>query len=54
LKKLLERVTAYNGNAKNNIKSFHILRPIPTLQIDTVTNLTSGPDPEGFWQNEGY
>jgi hypothetical protein len=54
LKKLLERVTAYNGNAKNNIKSFHILRPIPTPQIDTVTNLTSGPDPEGFWQNEGY
>jgi starch-binding outer membrane protein, SusD/RagB family len=52
--KLIERVTAYNGSAKNNIKSFHILRPIPTPQIDAVTNLTSGPDPNGFWQNEGY
>jgi len=52
--KLIERVTAYNGSAKANIKSFHTLRPIPTPQIDAVTNLTSGPDPEGFWQNEGY
>jgi starch-binding outer membrane protein, SusD/RagB family len=52
--KLIERVTAYNGSAKNNMKSFHILRPIPTPQIDAVTNLTSGPDPNGFWQNEGY
>jgi hypothetical protein len=52
--KLVERVTAYNGSAKSNIKSFHTLRPIPTPQIDAVTNLTSGPDPDGFWQNEGY
>lgn len=52
--KLIERVTAYNGSAKINIKSFHTLRPIPTPQIDAVTNLTSGPDPKGFWQNEGY
>ncbi len=52
--KLIERVTLYNGSAKNNIKSFHILRPIPTPQIDAVTNLTSGPDPNGFWQNTGY
>jgi len=52
--KLIERVTDYNGSAKNNIKSFHTLRPIPTPQIDAVTNLTSGPDPNGFWQNEGY
>ncbi len=52
--KLVEMVTAYNGSAKDNIKSFHTLRPIPTPQIDAITNLTSGPDPDGFWQNEGY
>lgn len=52
--KLIERVTAYNGSAKTNIQSFHTLRPIPTPQIDAVTNLTSGPDPDGFWQNTGY
>ena len=52
--KLVERLTAYNGTAGLNIKAFHTLRPIPTPQIDAVTNLTTGPDPEGFWQNEGY
>ncbi|HUV01673.1 MAG TPA: RagB/SusD family nutrient uptake outer membrane protein, partial [Bacteroidales bacterium] len=52
--KLLERITTYNGSAKINIKNFHTLRPIPTPQIDAVTNLTSGPDPDGFWQNSGY
>ncbi len=52
--KLIERLTAYNGTAGLNIKAFHTLRPIPTPQIDAVTNLTTGPDPEGFWQNEGY
>jgi hypothetical protein len=52
--KLIERVTAYNGSAKDNIKSFHTLRPIPTPQMDAITNRTSGPDPNGFWQNEGY
>ena len=52
--KLLERVTAFNGSARDNIREFHTLRPIPTPQIDAITNLTSGPDPEGFWQNAGY
>jgi starch-binding outer membrane protein, SusD/RagB family len=52
--KLIERVQLYNGSAKNNIQSFHLLRPIPRPQLDAVTNLTSGPDPNGFWQNEGY
>ena len=51
---LLERVTQYNGSAAPNIKSYHVLRPIPQPQMDAVTNRTSGPDPEGFWQNEGY
>lgn len=52
--KLLERVNLYNGTAKNYIKSFHLLRPIPQPQLDAITNRTSGADPNGFWQNPGY
>ena len=52
--KLIERVTLYNGIAAPNIKSYHTLRPIPQPQMDAITNKTCGPDPEGFWQNEGY
>jgi hypothetical protein len=52
--KLIERVTMYNGTAGANIQSFHVLRPIPQPQMDAVSNKTSRPDPEGFWQNEGY
>jgi starch-binding outer membrane protein, SusD/RagB family len=52
--KLVERVTLYNGTAKNYIQSFHVLRPIPRPQLDAITNLTAGPDPNGFWQNTGY
>ncbi|MGB8490510.1 MAG: RagB/SusD family nutrient uptake outer membrane protein [Bacteroidales bacterium] len=52
--RLIQRVQAYNGSAMNNIKGFHTLRPIPTPQMDAITNRTAGPDPEGFWQNEGY
>ena len=52
--KLVSRVTLYNGSAKNNIQSFHTLRPIPRPQLDAITNLTTAPDPNGFWQNSGY
>jgi hypothetical protein len=52
--KLLERVQLHNGSAKNNIQSFHVLRPIPTPQLDAITNGTTEPDPNGFWQNSGY
>jgi len=52
--KLVERVQLYNGSAKNNIQSFHVLRPIPQPQLDAVTNRTTGEDPNGFWQNTGY
>jgi hypothetical protein len=52
--KLVDRVKLYNGSAKNNIQSFHTLRPIPRPQLDAITNLTSVPDPNGFWQNTGY
>ncbi len=52
--KLIERVTLYNGSARPNIQSFHTLRPIPRPQLDAITNLTSGSDINGFWQNPGY
>jgi len=52
--KLVERVTLYNGYAKDNIKSIHTLRPIPQPQLDAITNKTAGPDANGFWQNPGY
>jgi hypothetical protein len=51
---LIERVKLYNGPAKNNIQSFHTLRPVPQPQLDAISNQTAGSDPEGFWQNEGY
>jgi hypothetical protein len=51
---LVDRVNLYNGGASGNIESIHTLRPIPQTQMDAITNLTSGPDPEGFWQNPGY
>ena len=44
--KLIERVKAYNPDAKNNIQWYHVLRPIPQTQIDR----TSTPFP----QNPGY
>jgi starch-binding outer membrane protein, SusD/RagB family len=52
--KLVDRVKLYNGSAKANIQSYHLLRPIPRPQLDAITNLTTGPDPNGFWQNSGY
>jgi len=51
---LVDRVKLYNGAAAPNIQAFHTLRPIPQPQMDAITNKTSGPDPEGFWQNPGY
>ena len=52
--KLLERVKLHNSPARDNIKDFHTLRPIPVTQMDAITNRTAGPDPNGFWQNPGY
>ncbi|MBN1821237.1 MAG: RagB/SusD family nutrient uptake outer membrane protein [Prolixibacteraceae bacterium] len=53
-KTLVDRVKAYNAQASGQIQSIHYYRPIPQAQLDAVTNLTNGPDPEGFWQNPGY
>jgi hypothetical protein len=36
--KLIDRVTSTNPDAKNNIQTYHLLRPIPQEQIDAVTN----------------
>ncbi|GAC1515241.1 MAG: RagB/SusD family nutrient uptake outer membrane protein [Gemmatimonadaceae bacterium] len=44
--KLVERVKLYNVDASPNIQPYHVLRPIPTAQIDR----TSTPFP----QNPGY
>ncbi len=52
--KLIERVRQYNGSASPNIQSHHVLRPIPTPQLDAITNRTDGQDADGFWQNPGY
>lgn len=46
--KLIERVKLYNPDGRNNIKEFHLLRPIPTTMIDRVSNKDT------FLQNEGY
>jgi hypothetical protein len=50
---LIERVKRFNKQASVNIKDHHVYRPIPSSQIDAVSNL-SDKQGEGFWQNEGY
>lgn len=46
--KLIERVKKYNPDAKENIKDYHTLRPIPQTQLDAVINK------QDFSQNAGY
>jgi len=46
--KLIERVTAHNPEAAGYIQAHHVLRPIPQVQIDAVTNK------DEFTQNPGY
>lgn len=46
--KFIERLMKYNLDAAKNVKSTHIVRPIPQTQIDRVTN------PGDFLQNTGY
>ena len=43
---LVDRVKEYNSDAKDNIQSHHVVRPIPLSQIDR----TQG----GYTQNPGY
>lgn len=44
--KLVERVKKYNADAAPLVQAFHLLRPIPTTQLDRVTT--------AFAQNPGY
>jgi hypothetical protein len=46
---LLERVKKHNPQAAPNIKDFHVLRPIPQIQIDRAEGTASS-----FPQNPGY
>lgn len=46
--KLVEYVQAYNPDGKNNIKDFHMVRPIPQTQLDAIMNK------DEFQQNPGY
>lgn len=46
--KLLERAKLHNPDVANNIKEYHLVRPIPQTQLDAVTNKNE------FIQNEGY
>jgi starch-binding outer membrane protein, SusD/RagB family len=46
---LVERVKTHNPQAAPNIKDFHVLRPIPQVQIDRVEGGVSA-----FPQNAGY
>ncbi len=50
---LVDRVKAYNAQASGNISDIHYYRPIPSTQMEAVTNLSSTVG-EGFWQNAGY
>lgn len=46
----LERVQKYNPAARNNVREYHKLRPIPQAHIDRLSN----PGPVEEEQNEGY
>ena len=46
--KLLERLNKYNLDAAPNVKEFHLLRPIPRVEIDVLQNKAE------FVQNPGY
>ncbi len=46
---LIERVKRYNPQASANIKDFHVLRPIPQIQIDRAVDGKTN-----FPQNPGY
>ncbi|GAB4034341.1 RagB/SusD family nutrient uptake outer membrane protein [Spirosoma gilvum] len=46
--KLVERLTKYNLDAAPNVKPYHLIRPIPRVEIDVLQNKTE------FVQNPGY
>lgn len=46
--RLIDQVRIYNPDAKDNIKEYHVVRPIPQTQFDGM------PDWRTLGQNEGY
>lgn len=46
--KLVTNVQKYNMDAKGNIKEIHMVRPIPQVELDAITNK------DEFKQNPGY
>lgn len=52
-KKLVERVKLYNPDGAPNIKDFHLLRPIPEDQINSVVDPGGDPNRKKY-QNPGY
>lgn len=46
--KLIERLNKYNVEAAVNVKEYHLLRPIPQVEIDVIQNK------DEFKQNPGY
>jgi len=52
-KKLQERVRLHNPDGAPNIKDFHLLRPIPQDQINSVVDPTGDPN-RNKYQNPGY
>ena len=46
--RLIDQVRIYNPDAKDNIKEYHVVRPIPQTQFDGM------PDWTTLGQNEGY
>jgi hypothetical protein len=52
-KKLVERVKLYNPDGAPNIKDYHVLRPIPQSQINSVVD-PAGDTNRNKYQNPGY
>ncbi len=53
--KTLETQIVYNAKSKDDFDpTKHYLRPIPSSQMNAITNETDGPAEGGFWQNPGY
>jgi hypothetical protein len=52
---LIKYVKAYNHQSAQNIKDYHIYRPIPSTELNAVTNYTEEiGSTTGMWQNPGY
>ena len=49
----LDEQIVYNPRAAENFQPKHYLRPIPSIQMQSVSN-ASDVAGQGFWQNEGY